>query len=156
MKQLLLGMAIAIGACSMARAADAPLMAPVHLFVDAFNKGDEKTAAKAFAPGKISIIDEVPPHVWSGTSALRHWAHDLEAISKAAGYTDESVTLGEATRQDVNGNFGYVVVPATFAFKEKGKPMREPAQMVFSLKKRSGHWLITGWTWVGGKEEPAG
>ena len=156
MKRVLLGLAVTIGLCPAARAADTPLMAPIHQFVDAFNKGDDKTAAKAFAPGSISIIDEVPPHVWSGTGALPHWAKALEAGSKAEGLTDEGVTLGEPTRQDVNGNFGYVVVAATFTYKEKGKAMREPAQMVYSLKQLSGHWLITGWTWVGGKAEPAG
>jgi hypothetical protein len=158
MKRVLLGLAVAISAWSAgsAMADEGPLMAPIHQFVDAFNKGDDKAAAKAFAPGSIDIIDEVPPHAWSGTSALQHWAKALEAASKAGGLTDEGVSLGDATRQDVNGGVGYVVVAATFTYKEMGKPMREPAQMVYSLKKLSGHWLITGWTWVGGKEEPAG
>ena len=158
MKRLLLGLVIAVGfgsAAGAARADEGPLMAPIHLFVDAFNKVDDKTAATAFAPGSISIIDEVPPHVWSGTGALQHWAKALETVSKADGLTDEGVTLGEPSRQDINGPVGYVVVAATFTYKEKGKAMREPAQMVYSLKKQAGHWLITGWTWVGGKEEPA-
>jgi hypothetical protein len=158
MKHLLLGTGVAMAlssAAGVARAAESPLMAPIHQFVDAFNKGDDKTAAKAFAPGDVSIVDEVPPHLWTGSGALQHWSKDLAAASKAGGYTDEAVTLGEATRADVNGTRGYVVVPAVFAFKEKGAAMREPAQMVYTLKQVSGRWLITGWTWVGGKEEPA-
>ena len=157
MKYLLLGAGAVIGLSSTAGAARAetPLMAPVHQFVDSFNKGDEKTAARAFAPGSVAIIDEVPPHVWSGADALRRWSRDLAAASKAGGLTDEAVTLGEATREDIDGNTGYVVVPAVFIYKEKGAAMREPAQMVYTLKRVSGHWLITGWTWVGGKDEPA-
>lgn len=151
-----------IGACAAAQLsligaaqAETPLMAPIHQFVDSFNKGDEKAAAKSFAPGTISIIDEIPPHLWVGADALRRWGRDLEAASKAGGFSDESVTLGNASREDINGNAGYVVVPVVFSYKEKGAAKREPAQIVFTLKQLSKRWLITGWTWVGGKEEPA-
>ena len=138
-----------------AMAAETPLMAPIHQFIDSFDKGDVKGAAKAFAPGSVSIIDEVPPHVWVGPAALQHWAKDLAAVSKAGGLTDEAVTLGAATREDINGDRGYVVVPAVFAYTEKGAPMREPAQMVYALQKTAQGWLITGWTWTGGTPAPA-
>jgi len=155
MKILLLGMSVAIGmAAATAAMAETPLMAPIHQFIDNFDKGDVKAAAKAFAPGGVAIIDEVPPHSWVGAHALQQWSKDLAAVSQKAGFTDEAVTLGEATREDVNGDRGYVVVPATFTYKEHGTAMREPAQMVYALTNAAGHWLITGWTWVGGTPQP--
>ena len=155
MKFLLLGISVAIGlSAATAAMAETPLMAPIHQFIDNFDKGDAKTAAKAFAPGNVAIIDEVPPHNWIGAHALQQWSKDLAVVSKKVGFTDEAVTLGEATREDVNGDRGYVVVPATFSYKEHGTAMREPAQMVYALKNAGGHWLITGWTWVGGTPQP--
>lgn len=154
MKYLLLG-AYAVLGLSTEAAAETPLMAPIHQFIDSFDKGDEKNAAKAFAPGSVSIIDEVPPHLWVGPHALQQWAKDLAAASGKDGLTDEAVTLGIAAREDINGDRGYVVVPAIFSFKQKGTAMREPAQMVYALKRSAGHWLIIGWTWTGGTPEAA-
>jgi len=112
MKVLLLGISVAIGmTAATAAMAETPLMAPIHQFIDNFDKGDVKTAAKAFAPTGVAIIDEVPPHSWVGAHALQQWSKDLDAVSKKAGFTDEAVTLGATTREDVNGDRGYVVVP---------------------------------------------
>ncbi|HVJ54563.1 MAG TPA: hypothetical protein VM689_19030 [Aliidongia sp.] len=155
MKYLVLGAGVALGLYATAAAAETPLMAPIHQFIDSFDKGDEKTAAKAFAPGGVAIIDEVAPHLWTGAHALQQWSKDLMADSGKEGLTDESVTLGTPTREDVNGDRGYLVVPATFAFKQKGAAMSEAAQMVVALKQSGGHWLITGWAWAGGTPQPA-
>jgi hypothetical protein len=64
------------------------------------------------------------------------------------------VTIGAPTREETSGDGAYVVVPAVYAFKERGVAMREPAQMTFVLKKGPGGWLIHGWTWTGPKPEP--
>ena len=154
MKYLLLG-AYALLGLSTKAVAETPLMAPIHQFLESFDKGDEKTAAKAFAPGSVTIIDEIPPHLWVWPHALQQWSKDLASASGKDGLTDEAVTIGSPTREDINGDRGYVVVPATFSFKQKGAAMREPAQMVYALKLSSGHWLITGWAWTGGTPEPA-
>jgi hypothetical protein len=160
MKYLLLGLSVAIGLSTATSAtagmsmAETPLMVPIHHFIDNFDKGDVKTAAKAFASGSVAIIDEFPPHIWVGAHALQQWSKTLEAVSKQEGDTDDAVTLGEATRADVNGDRGYVVVPAVFTYKEHGTAMRETAQMVYTLKQTGGLWLITGWTWVGTKPVP--
>jgi hypothetical protein len=149
MKTMLLGAIAAMGLAAGAARAETPLMAPIHQFIDNFNKGDQKTAAAAFAPTSLAIIDEVAPHVWVGPGALGDWARDLGAHDKSQGDTDQAVTLGQSTREIVSGDRGYVVVPATYTYKERGVAMREPAQMTYALQKGAGGWLITGWSWVG-------
>ena len=132
-----------------------PLMQPVHQFIDGFNKGNDKAVKAAFVTTGLAIIDEVPPHVWTGRNALAAWIKDLAATDKKEGNTaPQSVTLGTPTREISAGTRGYVVVPAVYRFKRHGVSMREPAQMTFSLQKVSGAWLITGWTWVGTKPQP--
>lgn len=44
------------------------VLVPIHQFLDAFNKGDMKTAASACASPAL-IIDEFPPHAWQGPNA---------------------------------------------------------------------------------------
>jgi hypothetical protein len=151
MKALVLGLFASVGLLAVAGAANAEseLMAPVHQFIDNFNKGDEKAAAAAFAPASIAIIDEVAPHAWIGPTALGDWARDLAANDKAAGVSDEVVTLGDPTREIVSGDKGYLVVSVVYTFKQHGAAMREPAQMTYALTKAAGGWLISGWSWVG-------
>jgi ketosteroid isomerase-like protein len=142
---------IVLGAAAAAHAADPQLMAPIHKFIDSFNKGDTAGAAATHsATADLAIVDEVPPHLWSGPNAFQAWGADLAADMKKNGLTDASVTLGAApTREESDGQNAYVVVPAAFSFKQNGKAMREKAQMTFVLKKDASGWLIHSWTWTG-------
>ena len=153
MKLLPLGMIAAgmfglFGLVSVAEARDAAVEAPIQQFVDAFNKGDSAGALAAMAP-RVSIIDEVAPFQWRGPDAFARWGAALEADSKAKGNTEQAVTIGAPTREIVSGSNAYVIVPATYSFKQKGVKMAEVAQMTFSLLKGDSGWKITGWTWTG-------
>jgi len=126
---------------------DAAVMAPVHQFVDGFNKGDTKTALAACAD-QVSIIDEFPPHQWQGAGACSTWAQDYEADAKKNGVTDGVVTLGKPRHVDVTGDRAYVVVPANYSYKQNGKPMKETGStFTLVLQKDAAGWRITAWSW---------
>jgi ketosteroid isomerase-like protein len=143
---------LTVGGIARAGAPDPQLMAPIHKFLDSFNKGDAAAAAATHsATDDLAIIDEVPPHLWRGAQAFQAWGADLESDAKKRGITDPAVTLGAPTRVETDGTQAYVVVPAVYSFKEHGAAMREAAQMTFVLKKGAEGWLIHGWTWTGPK-----
>ena len=147
---------LVLGAAAGATAADAPQMAPIKKFIDAFNKGDVAGAAATHsATGDLTIIDEVPPHLWNGPKAFQSWSADLDADAKKKGVTGPGVTLGAPTREESDGQQAYVVVPAVYSFEQNGKAMSEKAQMTFVLKKDASGWLIHAWTWTGRKPSPA-
>ena len=156
MKPVVLGLMCLAGlsASSVAFAANAQLEAPIHQFIDDFNKGDAKGAAAAHL-ASVSIIDEAPPHHWVGPKAFATWAADLARDDKARGVTDEKVTLGAVKREAVSGTTAYVVFDATYTFKQKGVAMREPGQMTFAMQKAATGWKIAGWTWTGPDPVPA-
>ena len=54
---------------SAVSAEQASVMAPVHQFIDGFNKGDTKAAIAACSDA-VSIIDDLPPHEWHGSGAM--------------------------------------------------------------------------------------
>ncbi len=157
MKSAILGMvcAAALSAASAASAADAALAAPIHQFIEAFNKGDGKTAGATHLATGVSIIDEVAPYIWQGPKAFETWVADLTKNDAAAGITEEQVTLGAVTRELVAGDTAYVIVAATYSFRQKGVAMREPAQMTYALKKTAEGWKIAGWSWTGPDPVPA-
>ena len=136
------------GAAFASDAAD--VMKPVHQFIDGFNKGDAKTALAACAE-EAYIIDEFPPYEWHGAGACSSWANAFEAEAKKDAISEPMVTLGKPKHVDVSNDRAYVVVPATYSFKQNGKPMKESnAMMIFTLQKSGAGWNITAWTWSKG------
>ena len=124
------------------------VMSVVHQFTDAFNKGDTKTAAAACAD-QTSIIDEFPPHEWHGAGGCAKWMTDYDADAKKNDITDGHVTLGTPKHVNVVADRAYVVVPAEYAYKEKGKPVKETGSIfTVALQKVVTGWRITGWSWT--------
>jgi hypothetical protein len=124
------------------------VMLPVHQFTDGFNAGDIKKALAA-CTDSMSIIDEFPPHEWHGAGTAAKWVNDYEADAKKNGLTDAVVTLGVPRHIDITGDRAYVVVPADYAFKLKGKPAKETGSILtIALQNSSAGWRITGWAWT--------
>jgi ketosteroid isomerase-like protein len=148
MHAISIGLAIVVLAAGpKASSEKAAVMAPVTQFVDAFNKGDTKTAA-AICADQTSIIDEFPPHEWHGAGACLTWMNDYDADAKKNGITDPVVTLGKPLHVDVTGDRAYVVVPADYVFKKKGVVTRESASILtVALQKVAAGWRVTAWSW---------
>lgn len=149
MPKALIALTVALlAAAPNALAQQKDVMATVHQFVDGFNKGDTKSALAACAD-QTSIIDEFPPHEWHGAGACAKWADDFDANAKKDGITDGMVILGKPRHVDVTGDLAYVVVPANYRFKQKGKPVSEIGSMLtIALQKGPAGWRMTAWTWT--------
>ena len=141
--------AIACLASANAFASDkSDAMASVHIFIDNMNKGDMKVAGSAYAPA-ASILDEFPPHAWQGATAFADWGKDFNDFAQKNGITDPVVTLGKTLHVDITGDRAYVVVSATYSYKQKGKAISEPGCfMTFALQKLAPGWRITAWAWT--------
>ncbi|HVP69205.1 MAG TPA: hypothetical protein VMT17_18285 [Anaeromyxobacteraceae bacterium] len=122
-------------------------MAKVKEFCDSLNKGDAK-AALATCASPAFIIDDFPPHVWAGPTACAEWLGAYDADMKKGGITDAVVKLGKPRHVDVTGDRAYVVVPANYDYKEKGKGVAEHGStLTVALQRGSTGWLITAWAW---------
>jgi ketosteroid isomerase-like protein len=138
----------AVGSAQTPGAAQTAVVAAVHQFVDGFNKGDMKIMAASCAE-QASILDEFPPHEWHGAGACAKWAGDYDADAKKNGITDGVVTLSAPTHVDVTGDRAYMVVPANYSFKLKGKAVGEVGSIItLALQKSPAGWKITGWAWA--------
>jgi len=148
MHKLSLVLAVTILTAAPAAATDqADVMAPVYQFIDGFNKGNVKSAVAA-CTDQASIIDEFPPYEWHGAGACAQWAVDFDADAKKNGITPGAVTLGRPRHVDVAGDRAYVVAPTAYAFRQKGKAVKETGStLIVALQKGSAGWRITAWTW---------
>jgi hypothetical protein len=122
------------------------VLATVHQFIDGLNKNDIKMAFAACA-SPASIVDEVPPHEWQGPAACQQWLNSYNADNEKNGIVGGPVTLGTPWHVDISADTAYVVLPATYAFTQRGKPMTEAAVLTVALKELASGWRITGWTW---------
>ena len=125
-------------------------MAAVLRYVDAFNDGDVKAMAAACAD-PMQILDGMSPHVWQGPTASEDWYADALVEGEHLGVTDYYIGLGEPKHVDVNGDYAYVVAPATFDYNRQGKPVNQTdAVFTVSLRKVDGDWRLSAWAWANG------
>ncbi|HZC24907.1 MAG TPA: nuclear transport factor 2 family protein [Candidatus Binatia bacterium] len=129
--------------------------APVRQFIDAFNAGNVQAAFATYANGSVTIVDEFPPHIWTGTDAARHWADAYDKHALASGVTDGKVTYSKPTRIEVDGEVAYVILPTKYLYKEYGNALQEEGQMTAVLNRQAGAWKIRSWTWSGVKPHTA-
>lgn len=145
MRKAILALALTTAAAPPARAQQADVVAVVNKFIDGFNKGDIAAALSTCAPN-AAIIDEFAPFAWHGCDT---WANAYDADAKLHGITDGSVTLGKPWHVDIVGTSAYVVGPGSYAYKQKGKPVKETlSTFAVVLQKGAAGWKITSWSWA--------
>ena len=123
------------------------IVATIHQFADNL---DPKTMDKALAAcdSPASIIDEFPPHAWSGPTACADWFKAFGEYNEKGGITPGDAKIGTPWSVDVAGDRAYVVAPATYEFKQHGKSVKElHAVFTAALRKTDAGWRITAWTW---------
>jgi hypothetical protein len=148
---------LAVGMTSgQASAAPSPdeLMAAPRAFIDDLDTG-KIDAAAAIMTADATMIDEFPPHAWSGPGAFKRWLSDYAASNAAAHVTNGKVKLGDPIVAEATGDVAYVVAAASETYKESGVRMAETARMVFALRREDGAWKITAWAWTGRMPHPA-
>jgi ketosteroid isomerase-like protein len=123
------------------------IMAVINKMNDAMNKNDMKTAAGTYT-ANAALIDEFPPHFWSGSGAFDTWAADYATFAKAQGDTDARVKMERPAHLSVNGDRAYAVVPSVLTFKEHGKKVSERGLWTFAMQKSGSDWKIAGWAWA--------
>lgn len=147
MRNLMFAIALALTVTPAAASEKADVMATVNRFNDGLNKGDVKTALAACA-SPASIIDEFPPYAWQSATACADWASAFAAYNESNGITEPVATLGKPRHVDITGDHAYVVLPATYTYKEHGKKVREAGStLTIALQKSASGWLITNWAW---------
>jgi ketosteroid isomerase-like protein len=124
------------------------VMTVVHQVGIAFNKGDLKAFA-ALCDSPASIIDDFPPHTWSGPTACRDWAMAFAAFVKKNAISNSTVIFGAPWHDAVTGDRAYVVVPASLRYNQNGRPKREIGSVLtIVLRKTAAGWRMISWSWA--------
>jgi hypothetical protein len=123
------------------------VVAAVHQYFDNLDK-DKLQMSLAVCDSNVSILDEFPPHVWQGATACADWFKEWDVYNQKNGITDPVAVLGTPWSVDVNGDRAYLVAPATYAYKQHGKPVKElHSVFTVALRRVDAGWRITAWSW---------
>ncbi len=128
-------------------ARDLAVEAPIQRMMDGFNKGDIASVKSAHVASP-TIVDNVSPFVWSGPNAFDQWVADLTKAEAAEGKTEGVVTFAPVVDEVVRGDRAYVVTRSIYAYKEKGRSMREVGYTSFVLTKVGSEWKVESWSWA--------
>jgi hypothetical protein len=81
--------------------------------------------------------------------AFADWGKDFGTDAQKHGVTDPIVKLGKPKQIDITNDHAYVVIPASFAYKEHEKKVIEKGStMTFGLAKHDGAWKIAARSWA--------
>lgn len=116
--------------------------------LDKFNAGDINAFFAAHEHSAV-IIDEFAPYSWTGANAVQHWAADYGKDAAKRGITGGHVDYGRPLQASSDGTHAYIVLPATYRFKQAGKRMAGKGSMTFVMQRHGAVWKIASWTYSG-------
>jgi hypothetical protein len=132
----------------MTTSTDGGPMVAIRRFVEGFNSNDGNLILMACAD-ETTIIDDFPPHQWSGRGATAAWLRDMNKMATTYGMSDPAVILEEPSMAIVSDRNAYLVVPIDVRWLEDGTPAERRGFMAAALRDEADEWRIStlAWTW---------
>jgi ketosteroid isomerase-like protein len=145
--KIIIALVAGVFAAAQALASDeTDVMAVVHQWIEAFNKGG---IGLELCTDQISIMDDFPPYEWHGPGACSTWLSDFKALAEADKLTDQHATLGKPQQLYVTGDRAFFSASASLNFKLAGKPMKQRGSTeTITLQKTASGWRVTGEAWA--------
>jgi hypothetical protein len=122
-------------------------MVAVRRFVEGFNN-DDIDRAQAACADETSIIDDFPPHEWTGRGATTRWYRDMAGTAAEYGMSDWSVMLDEPRHVVVSDRHAYVVVPFAARWLQDGTPAERTGSLTAALREPTEGWRVSAFTWT--------
>jgi hypothetical protein len=127
-----------------ARAAetDPAILAAVDAAIAAINAGSVADAKAAFTEAPAGIVDDFPPFLWSGKTAVDDYVRDLKAVLSKYNITDWRFQRHQPRYLLATEDRAWLVAPASFPFLLGGKTQSVSADWIFVLTKSDGKWRV--------------
>lgn len=132
----------------MVEVTDLGPMTAVRAFVEAFNK-DNADLIQASCEDETLIIDDFPPHAWSGSRAATRWYEDMVRMADEFRMSEPSVRLEEPGKVMGTDGSAYVVVPVDVRWVQDGTTAQRAGYMTMAAREGLKGWRISAcaWTW---------
>lgn len=132
----------------------ADLLSEVRAFIDDVNGGNASQALRRLTED-VCIIEDIAPFRWTGSEAGGQWLAAMGVNAQRLGVTSITMTPGEPRRVEVEGDYGYCIVPGIVALEGPGAALREDGLITFAMHFKDGRWRISALTWTGSRPTAA-
>jgi hypothetical protein len=106
---------------------------------------DDADREGAFADDVI-IVENFPPHVFSGRDAARRWADGFRAHVRGA--TGLRHAFGTPLDASVSGDRAYLSIHTTWTFQAGGEQFTETGGWAFVMARHGGAWRVGAYGWA--------
>ena len=109
---------------------------------DTFNTGDFEGFLSTWAADVDAIINEAPPHVWTGPDCVQAWLADSAKRPGAAELTEPRIVGHAPDRLEIAGDRAFLVLPVTMSFTSAGGRVERYGTQISVLRRGSEGWRV--------------
>lgn len=122
-------------------------MTTIDGVIAAVNANDANRVGSYFALD-ATIVDEIPPYRWTGSSAGTTWWQTVQHAVTAMGASSIRATAGTITAWGVTDTNAYVVVPLTIVVSGgRARTSTETGLWTMTLEQSGASWLVETASW---------
>jgi hypothetical protein len=130
---------------SIAERPGVAMMTPVEAVVRFMQTLDASRVGKAFLDRDVVIVENFPPYVFRGRSAVKRWSAAF--AEHARGLEDLHATFGSAQDFRREGDRAHFTLPTTWTGKDGGRRFEENGAWTFMLVRSCRRWRIACYAW---------
>ena len=119
---------------------------PIDAAITAAN-GNMPAVMDKLATGDAVVIDDFPPYIFRGKTAMGDWWRAFEELWKKRNITGVHAVGANITQFNVKDDAAWVVVPLTITYNVGDKPTKLTGLWTFTLRKIGDEWKVSTVTW---------
>jgi hypothetical protein len=124
---------------------DADMMAGPQALARFLETADQGVLDGVFSTGEVTILENFPPHVFTGQAGLDHWRGLMARHVRAI--TDLRHTFGPPQDFGRTDDLLYFALPTRWTGVRDGKPFDEHGGWSFVQVLEGGRWRIRSYGW---------
>ena len=111
-------------------------------------RGDDEGLRDIFAAEGVVIVENFPPFLITGPSAVERWRDGFRAHAERNGLSELEHRFGEPQDFALNGDRAFFVLPTTWTGRAHGQRFSETGGWAFVLEVADGRWRIRSYAWA--------
>jgi len=125
---------------------DPEMLAAAERVANFIETGDASWLERTFAVGDVTILENMPPHLFVGPDAVATWSEAMREHVK--GVTGLRHEFGRPQDFSRTGDDAFFSLPTTWRGVARGKAWVENGGWAFFLRRQDGVWRVRGYGWA--------